>query len=568
MPSFEHKELIKHIAQLDQVPEDAKAYASWIEAGGHLALLRENARADELALYALGEYAFIHAAVVSEESLSSLTQDDLLEWSGSPSSPCASYVHVGSPAVVSIERGIHHWGTKTLEDDLQLVFRRDTDGEQEGSRAPFEILQEYAHLTEVHWRPDQRAYCRFDRRGDVEHVVSVTSEKEDSRGVTLVSFKYEPLEQYLAASDSVLVRRFDFTLFQRETFQGWPDGPESMCNENQDFFYRQKFAGYAAYTCGVQIIRPRRPKSEILSSMSAGRTGRQEQQYVAFRACDWRHKRIAEISTDPAATANYFEAHHNTLPFETSPAFFRPEVLAKYKGDREKYTVDTRDIRCRNAWRLQRYDVNEAGQIHAYICYLRELPYEEQVYWQSFNEDPKAGISERAYRHDFKGEMVLIIDPLDEVLSVVRRWHESDSAWWKLREEALLERISTPRTGSRDEWADAFMDLAKLIVEGFEVEALHARLREASLPFSEKDKSLALLKKLLSDRHEAAEAQTLDGLREIQRIRSKVKAHPGGTNAAQLVKAVLVKYETYSAHFEAICRKVANELEEIEKLFV
>ena len=568
MPSFEHKKLIKRIAQLDQVPEDAETYTDWIEAGGHLNFLQENARADELALYASGESTFLHAAVVSEESLSSLTQDDLLEWRGSPFSLCASYVHVGSPDVISIERSDRHWGAKTLEDVRQLVFRRDTDGVQEEGRVSFEILQEYAHLTESHWRPDQRAYCRFDGRGDVEHVVSVTSKKGSTKGISLVSFKYEPLEQYLAASDSVLVRRFDFSLFRRETFQGWPDGPESMYNENQDFFYRQKFAGYAAYTYGVQIIRPRRPKSEILSSMSAGRTGLKKQDYVEFLADDWRHQRVTEISTDPAATTNYFEAHHNTLPFETSPAFFQPEVLAKYKGDREKYTVDARDIRCRNAWRLQRYDVNEAGQIHAYICYLRDLPYEEQVYWKSFNEKPTAGISERAYRHDFKGEMVLIIDPLDEVLSVVRRWHESNSAWWKLREEALLERISTPRTGSHDEWATAFMDLAKLLVEGFEVESLRVRLGEAGLPFRKEDKSLALLEQLLLDRHEAAEAQTLDGLRKIQRIRSKVAAHPGGTDAAQLVKAVLMEYETYSAHFEAVCRKVANELEAIEKLFV
>ena len=568
MSSFEHKELIKRIAQLDQVPEDADTYADWIEAGGHLTFLRENARADELALYASGEYTFVHAAVVSEESLSFLTQDDLLGWTGSPFSLCASYVHVGSPDVISIERGDCHWGAKTLEDARQLVFRRDTDGEQEEGGAPFEILQEYAHLTESHWRPDKRTYCRFDGRGDVEHVVSVTSKKEGARGVTLVSFKYEPLEQYLAASDSVLVRRFDFTLFRRGTFQGWPDGPESLCNENQDFFYRQKIAGYAAYTRGVQIIRPRRPKGEILSSMSAGQTEHGKQAYVEFLAYDWRHQRVTTISTDPAATTNYFEAHHNTLPFETSPAFFRPDVLAKYKSDREKYTVDARDIRCRSAWRLQRYDVNAAGQIHAYLCYLRELPYEEQLYWKSFNEPPKTDISQRAVRHDFEGKMDLMIDPLDEVLSIVRRWHESDSARWKLREEALLERISTPRMGSRDEWADAFMDLAKLVVEGFEVESLRVRLGEAGLPFSKEDKSLTLLKKLLLDRHEAAEAQTLDGLRELQRIRSKVAAHPGGTDATQLVKAVLMEDETYTAHFEAICRKVAKELEAIEKLFV
>lgn len=341
-----------------------------------------------------------------------------------------------------------------------------------------------------------------------------------------------------------------------------------MYNENQDFFYRQKSAGYAAYTYGIQIIRPRRPKKEILSSMSAGRTEHKKQDYVEFLSYDWRNKRITEISTDPAATTNYFEAYHNTLPFEMSPAFFRPNVLAEYKSDRDKYTVDTRDIRCRSSWRLQRYDVNEAGQIHAYICYLRELPYEEQLYWKSCNERPKTGISQRALRHDFEGEMDLMIDPLDEVLSIVRRWHESDSAWWKLREQALLEQISTPRMGSRDEWANAFVDLAKLIVEGFEVESLHAQLRDVDLLFSKEDRSLALLRKLLFDRHETAEVRTLDGLREVQRIRSKVAAHAGGTDAAKLVKAVLMEYETYTAHFEAICRKVVEELEAIEKLFV
>ena len=357
-------------------------------------------------------------------------------------------------------------------------------------------------------------------------------------------------------------------MFRRGTFQGWPDGPESPCNENQDFFYRQKIAGYAAYTYGVQIIRPRRSKNEVLSSMSAGWAGHKKQDSVEFLAYDRRNKRITEISTDPAATTNYFEAHHNTLPFELSPAFFRPDVLAKYKGDREKYTVNARDIRCRSAWRLQRYDVNEAGQIHAYICDLRELPYEEQLYWKSFNEPPKTGISQRAVSHDFEGKMALMIDPLDEVLSIARRWYESDSAWWKLREKALLERISTPRMGSRDEWADAFMDLAKLIVEGFEAQFLRSRLRESGLSFSKEEKSLALLRKLLLGCRETAEVQTLDGLREVQRIRSKVAAHPGGTDAAKLVKGVLMEYETYTTHFEAICRKVVKELEAIEKLFM
>jgi hypothetical protein len=43
-------------------------------------------------------------------------------------------------------------------------------------------------------------------------------------------------------------------------------------------------------------------------------------------------------------------------------------------------------IDCRGGWSLRDFDTNEAGQVHAYICDLRNLPYQEQLYWKSFNE--------------------------------------------------------------------------------------------------------------------------------------------------------------------------------------
>ena len=87
-----------------------------------------------------------------------------------------------------------------------------------------------------------------------------------------------------------------------------------------------------------------------------------------------------------------------------SPVFFNAEVLHKYKADTEKYTLEDRSINCRGTWSLQTYDVNEAGQVHTYLRYLGYLPYKEQLYWQSFNEWPKAALSERAIATDFKGE--------------------------------------------------------------------------------------------------------------------------------------------------------------------
>ena len=566
MPSFAHKKLIERIARLDETPNDTVAYTNWITAGGHLSLLRENAGADELIVYASGEYTFIHTAVVSNDRLSPIDKDDLLRWSGNPYTSIASYAWGSSQEGIWVDRGMRAWGAKTLEGARQLVFGRTFEGWTEHDKTYFEILQEYAHLTGIHWRSELRAYCRFDEQGDIDHVVSITS-KEHGQGVTLVSFTRESLERYLATTDSALIRMFDFTLLRRNSFSGWPDGAENIFNESDDFFYRQKIAtGHAAYTRGVQIVRPVLPKPDIFASMKGDWSGRRNKQYVEFIAYDWRNKRVRKISTAPGATTNYFETEGNSLPFELSPAFFRPEVLLKYKGDRDKYTIESRDIRCRASWSLRGYDVNEAGQLHAYICDLRDLPYSEQLHWLSYNEPPKASISERALVNDFKGEFFLHADPLQDVLSIIRRWVEKNVQWWKLREKSLLERLSTPRTASRDEWAEAFMDLSKLIVEGFEVQFIRAKLAGANLTFEKDDKSLELIEKLMAGHSKSTGVQRLEGLRTVQAIRSKAKGH-SGSSRAKLAQDALKHHETFAAHFEHICNKVENDLNGIERVF-
>ena len=560
MPSYEHKQLMERISQLDKVPENAAEYAAWIKAGEHLALLRNNAKQNELIIYAANHYVFIHTVVVSEDSLSPLDQDDLLRWSD-PSKPFASYAYGGGKEGVWIERTDHPSGSKILENARQLVFDRNFEGLKGKDASYYEILQEYSHLTHIHWRPEQHAYCRFDDKGDFDHIVSITP-KDEKGDLALVSFKREPLEQYLAASNSVLIRMFDFMLLRYDNFTAWSEDPENVIKETNAFFYRQKIdPGKAAYTRGVQIIRPSRPKSELFSSLKGSRSNEQEGKYVEFIAYDWRNKRIASISTDPSATTNYVQTQENSLPFELSPAFFRPEVLLKYKGDSDKYTVEQRDIYCRAAWRLRGYDVNKADQVHAYICDLRNLPYQEQLYWKSYNEEPRAGISERAVANDFRGEAWSDPDPLENILFIMRRWNESDLAWWKLRETGLLERVSTPRTCSRDQWAGAFKDLSKLIIEGFQVKAIRARLKKMNITFEEDEKSLALLERLLDDK------PRLDGLRTVQLIRTKNSAHSGGSVAVDLANNALREHGTYSAHFENVCRAVADELKLIEQAF-
>lgn len=566
MPSYEHKKLIERIGKLDALPSDPKEYAEWIKAEAHLALLRDNARSDEIVVQASSVYTFVDSIVVPNDVLARLTPADLGQWQFDSYSPIAGYVYGGGREDVWIERGVRR-GYDGHQNGIQLVFRRSFEGWEGSGRSYVEVNQEYTHVAGIHWRPERRAYCRYDRRGDLEDVVSVTTREDKASNMALVTFKWETLEEYLCLADAVLLRRFDFTLLRRGDFSGWPqEGLEKFQEVGEVFYHRLVMPGYAAYTAGRQIIRPRRPYKAIYGKIK-GIDSAEDREYAAFKAYDWRNSRLATLSTVPSATTNYFEAKNNALAFELSPAFFRPEVLSKYKTDRDKYTLKEREVSCRAAWYLKGIDVNEAGQVHAYICDLRRLPYEEQLHWLAHNEEPKASISERALINDFHGEFVHFSEPPAKLLSAIRRWHDEKVRWWTLREKKLLEHVHTPLTASRDEWAESFIDLAKLVIEGFEVNPIRKKLDALGIAYdSENDRSIALFEKLLNaGAHD--EPKKLTGLRTVQSLRSKVRAHAGGSEAAELAQRALTEHETYTKHFKHVCTLVLEDLATIEQLF-
>ena len=567
MSNFEHKKLVEGISELNRPPVEQTEFAAWIAADRHLDLLVENAEEEEVIIYACGKHTFIHAVVLNEERLEPPDIDDLLGWSGNPFASAASYVWGGGRNDVWVEGGTPIHGSETLEVARALVFARQIPGLPGAATQYFEVAQDYSHLSEAHYLPEHSAYCRFDERGDLEKIVTVSSKTPYDDDLSVVTFKREPLEEYLATSGSALVRMFDFTLLRYGDFGGWPDGPEELTNQ-KTIFYRQKIdPGKAAYTRGVQLIRPSRPSAEIFSRMKRDPTEADTTQYVDFVAYDWRNRCVRNISTDPKATTNYFQAEGNSLPFELSPAFFGPEVLSRYKNDSEKYSIEDRHIYCRDAWALRGYYVNEAGQVHVYICDLRDLPYQEQLYWKSFNEEPKAGISERALRKDFLNQRVGTIDSLERIKQILRQWEQSDVPWWKLRDPMSISRVTRSLTSSRDEWANSFTNLAQLVVEGFSVKAIRTKLKQIGTPWQSTQKSLALLELLLSDGTTGTDEKSLSGLRLVQRVRSKVGAHSRGREAKALARDALEQYGSYAAHFESVCRSIVKELKHIERVF-
>ncbi len=162
--------------------------------------------------------------------------------------------------------------------------------------------------------------------------------------------------------------------------------------------------------------------------------------------------------------SSYFEPPNNK-PFETSPAFFRPEVLDKYKNNPDIYQLHGREIHKIDGWGLRTFDVNEEGQVHTYLCYLGDLPYEEQLYWKSFNEEPKGSISKRAYETDFEGKWSELMNPVEVLKHLLENVRTELPLLFPRLTSQDIAKLHRVLTDNRKQWGETLLQLDQLIVE-------------------------------------------------------------------------------------------------------
>ena len=514
-------------------------------------------------MYASNAHMLIMALAAPRTRVEADGIESLVEIDSRPEQAIASYAMGGGREDVWVEPG--RGGEE--KDVVDLMFVRQFNEWKDEPATYIELNQEYTHLEEIHWRDERKAYCKLDGKGDVEEVVSITIE-HGKEPLILVTFNRKSLERYLATTDKVVVRTFDFMSFESGNFGGWPGGQEESFEAGQDIHcIGRTIPNHAGYRRGVNIIRLTRNRSDIFREIrqDAG-VEATRRKHATFIAVDWRNRCVRPISTKPDATTNYFEAEGNDLPFELSPAFFHVDVLQRYKSNSDKYTVEDRRVSCRNSWDLSGIDINAEGQVHAYICDLRHLPHEEQLYWNSFNEKPKGTISQRAMVNDFEGRWWSPDDPLLEIKQRLRKWERKKAWWWKARSESQYDAVSYPSGDNRNEWGEGFLNLCKLVVEGFPKRTIAAYMSERGIPHDNKEGSLTLLRRAVDNNidGDGDSSTSLAGLFYAQNIRTKVKSHASGESSVRLLRDAIRDHGSLSSTFRATCASIAAELEKIE----
>jgi hypothetical protein len=246
-------------------PREGGAFDIWLEHKDMFAFLNENLSDQEFVLYASLPFTFIYAVAVPMSSLEPLGIDDLMAWGANPWSSWGISTSFGEPAAIDITPPLLSAGSKALAGGEQLIYGRRFDGRQE-QQSYYEVLQKLTHLLDLHYVPERRSYCKFNKRGDIEDIIRFIDIPREggSPGGTVVTMVREILDEYLTLTEAAIVRFLDVTRYEPTKFRGWQNTRTEVLIEDGDLYYRKAVqAGYASYARGFQIVRSNLSKQDL-----------------------------------------------------------------------------------------------------------------------------------------------------------------------------------------------------------------------------------------------------------------------------------------------------------------
>ncbi len=507
-------------------PTQAAEFEKWLEFTDALAFLASTSTGN-VPVYASFKYFYLYSVIVPKKRLKDDYVADLMKWNFGVSS---GWGYGGSfkSTRLKIIPPLDHTSSSILDGGEAIFFLRSVYNDSESY---LELNQRMAHVLEIHQVEKQGAYCKVDEEtGDLVDIVTYSNNDE-----ILCTIERDALDFYLYLTESVLVRVFDVTRWGG-SFGGWHNNIKqaTYTDKVNELYARRGLkitkdgAKEAGYIRGIQIIRQQLSNKQLAREHSF--VGRKNKQYATFIAMDWKHDKTHECSCDPDKLGNYFVA--SDLPYETSPAFFRPEVMLRYKQDPEKYTIDGHSITCRGAWYL-RYSTNDPGQIQVYLIDLSHLPYKEQLYWKAFNENPKAGISEHVYKRDFQGSWDWPHDPLEALKQIIKDFPSANYRGEKLvilrsPTEKQLAKLTYVMSDSIKEWEDQILELAKVLGDGLSKTSLRKIAKHLKCDDPQAG-SITLLKKCLEAKKLEPEIiqSIIQPLQTVYALRSTGIAHIG-----------------------------------------
>lgn len=569
---MKEKEIFEYIKDTDSVPPfESAQYENWIKAEDVIQFLKSTKGLGLIPTQIYSKKFFMYSLFVPKVSFKNMNPEYFMNWSLLTKEQCFSFLSWSSSGKewVKVCYPFDDDSDEFFKNAEPVLYYRSSLRGTEERPYSLEFSQKLIHASNAYWVDKQNSFCKLDYNGDYVDLFKI----KEQNNITVAFADLTKLSLYCFFTNTKLVRLFVVDRFDDDFgFLNDKSRKESKFEDfdEQIFFKKgtlQNSAGKDRFCQirGANIIEDNLTEEAAIKLLNNGED--KVKKYEKFIAFDWKNNIDKEISCAPEALSNYFTK--SDLPFETTPVFFKPEVLLKYKNDPGKYEITDRTIRCRGAWSLQTYDINEEGQVHTYLCYLRDLPHFEQLYWKSFNEIRKGGLSKRAITTDFDGKWYTGKDPLNELKHALKNFPTIETgditiSLYKANVKDLgvqIKELHYVVTESKEEFRTEIIKLASVVIDALSKDEIRKLARKIGCD-NPALASIGLLAECLSSVgiDEQVMKEVISPLQELWDLRSK----KGIAHLGDLPKNI--KYiDKYKEIITKICTAISLLIELINK---
>ena len=225
--------------------------------------------------------------------------------------------------------------SEILDQGMAPVFVRYFAGRD----SYVEPNQRLTHVLELHRIEDSGDWSRVNELGELVPTLRVAETDE----LSLCTISRAALDQFLVAADMSMVRLLVVNATDNHELlsEGKAEHLEWANATDEIFLHASNVNDELIRVRGFDVVRvPADERDEALRVLQGDET----REYAPFTINDFRNQRVVDWSSDPDQIGNYYE--DSDLPYGTSAAYFKPEVLTQYRTDPSRFHVLPDRVKC------------------------------------------------------------------------------------------------------------------------------------------------------------------------------------------------------------------------------
>lgn len=431
-----------------------------------------------------------------------------------------------------------------------LVFCRNFHGFKDDYK---EISEEFRLFHNLYHDQINNKHIKIDDDGNEIIVIEANSNH--------IRIRSKELKQFLAIKEMFLSIQFDCREHSRASEKELSLEGDESSEENEFHIWALAYgdfggvSGHQAFSrlLGKKLITPF-PKSK---SGLYGFTKEEPKKYVDFIIESDEVGDDLLFNSNPDFLANFFGANPEAPNYLTA-VHFKKEVLDKYYGKPSKYSVSDSNLSCASLWGLQ-IDNHHDGKVCVWLGDLgRDLPYEEQLYWRSYNVPPSGGVSETYYKRQIMAQFT-DSDRLEHVFKskyLELQKISVDNLGWNLllplndEDSHHFECLRVPSTNEQRDFDDLVLGLTKVLIDSLNEKQLNKFIEKESR--GNIKGGISRLETALKNNSVEEYEIHIQFLRKLQNLRSSSSAHRKGSNYKKIATEFEIGSKDLISVFEGI----------------